>query len=71
MTTYDDDHFHDECGVFGVFGHDEASTLVYLGLHGLQHRGQESAGIVTSEGKGFNIHKHMGLVTDVFSQDVL
>jgi len=71
MTTYDDDHFHDECGVFGVFGHDEASTLVYLGLHGLQHRGQESAGIVTSEGKGFNIHKHMGLVTDVFSQDTL
>lgn len=68
---HDDDHFHDECGVFGVFGNEEASTLVYLGLHGLQHRGQESAGIVTSAGHDFNIHKHMGLVSDVFSQDTL
>ena len=72
VDPHDDDHFHDECGVFGVYGHDEASTLVYLGLHGLQHRGQESAGIVTaSSGHDFNLHKHMGLVSDVFSQDTL
>jgi len=42
-----DDHFHDECGVFGVFGHPEAANLAYLGLYALQHRGQESAGIVS------------------------
>src|SRR5258708_12779454 len=53
MTTSDfilDDHFHDECGVFGVFGHPEAANLAYLGLYALQHRGQESAGIVSSDG---------------------
>ncbi|MCL5051977.1 MAG: amidophosphoribosyltransferase, partial [Gammaproteobacteria bacterium] len=43
----DDDHFHDECGVVGVFGHPEAANLTYLGLYALQHRGQESAGIVS------------------------
>ena len=42
-----DDKFHDECGVFGVFGHPEASNLAYLGIHALQHRGQESAGIAS------------------------
>ena len=45
--AYADDRFHDECGVFGVFGHEEASKLTYLGLYALQHRGQESAGIVS------------------------
>ena len=46
--AFADDRFHDECGVFGVFGHEEASKLAYLGLYALQHRGQESAGIVSS-----------------------
>jgi amidophosphoribosyltransferase len=65
------DRFHDHCGVFGVYGHPEASTLAYLGLHGLQHRGQESAGIVTCDGKQMHIHKGMGLVADVFNATVL
>ena len=57
-----------ECGVFGVFGHDNAALLSYYGLFALQHRGQESAGIVTSEGPGhpFHVHRAMGLVSQVF-----
>ncbi len=47
--AYADDRFHDECGVFGVFGHTEAANLTYLGLYALKHRGQESAGIVSSD----------------------
>lgn len=66
-----DDHFKDECGVFGVFGHPEAANLTYLGLHGLQHRGQESAGIVSSDGAALHIYRQMGLVVDVFPADVL
>jgi len=62
----DDDHFHDECGVFGVFGHAEAAKLTYLGLHALQHRGQESAGIVTADRTCTHAHRGMGLVQDVF-----
>jgi len=62
---------HDECGVFGVFGHPDAATITYLGLHALQHRGQESAGMVTTEGRHLNLHRQMGLVVDVFSEDVL
>ena len=62
---------HDECGVFGVFGHPEAAQLAYLGLYALQHRGQESAGIATSDGDEFHLHKGMGLVGDVFSTEVL
>ena len=46
----DDDHFHDQCGLFGIFGHPEAARLTYLGLYALQHRGQESAGIVAADG---------------------
>ncbi len=46
-----DDRFHEECGVVGVYGHPEAANLVYLGLYALQHRGQESAGIVSSDGE--------------------
>ena len=61
----------DECGVFGVFGHPEAAQLIYLGLYALQHRGQESAGIVTSDGRSFQSYKGMGLVGDVFNDDVL
>jgi len=63
----DIDHFHDECGVFGVFGHPDAAALTALGLHALQHRGQEAAGIVTYDGKQFNAHRDMGLVGDNFS----
>jgi amidophosphoribosyltransferase len=60
---------HDSCGVFGIFGHRRAAELTYLGLYALQHRGQESAGIVTSEGDRFNLHKSMGQVSDVFSDE--
>ncbi len=59
------------CGIFGIFGHPEASNLAYLGLHALQHRGQESAGIVTSDGERLYAHRSMGLVQDAFSEDVL
>lgn len=64
-----DDRFHDECGVFGVFGHPEASNLVYLGLYALQHRGQEGAGIVSSDGEILRVEKGLGLVSDIFSED--
>ena len=56
----------EECGVFGVFNHPEASNLTYLGLYALQHRGQESCGIVSSDGSSLHSHKSMGLVADVF-----
>ncbi|MFO1476675.1 MAG: amidophosphoribosyltransferase [Verrucomicrobiota bacterium] len=59
------------CGVFGVFGHPNAAELTYYGLYALQHRGQESAGIVTSDGKQFREHKGMGLVPQVFNGDML
>jgi amidophosphoribosyltransferase len=65
------DRFREECGVMGVAGHPEAANLAYLGLYALQHRGQESAGIVTRDGGESHIHKGMGLVADIFSQDVL
>jgi len=60
------DHFRDECGVVGVWGHPEASTLCHLGLHALQHRGQEGAGIVSSDGESMLSHRGRGLVADVF-----
>ncbi len=66
-----DDHFHDECGVFGVFGHEEASKLTYLGLYALQHRGQESAGIVSSDGTELHLHRAMGEVEEIFTPAVL
>jgi len=59
------------CGVFGVYGHPNAAELTYYGLYALQHRGQESAGIVTSDGKSFHAHKGMGLVSQVFKGDIL
>jgi amidophosphoribosyltransferase len=68
---YADDHFHDECGVFGVFGHPEAANLTYLGLYALQHRGQESAGIVASLGGDLNLHRAMGEVEEIFQPRVL
>ena len=66
-----DDHFHDECGVFGVFGHPEAANLAYLGLYALQHRGQESAGIVSSDGQELHVHRAMGEVEEIFQPSVL
>ncbi len=65
------DKLKEECGVFGVFGHPEASMLSYYGLHALQHRGQESAGICTSDSGAFHHHKGMGLVKEVFDNDKL
>jgi amidophosphoribosyltransferase len=69
--AFADDHFHDECGVFGVFGHPEAANLAYLGLYALQHRGQESAGIVSSDGKELYVHRAMGEVEEIFQPSVL
>ncbi|MCC6877049.1 MAG: amidophosphoribosyltransferase [Sandaracinaceae bacterium] len=68
---HDDDHFHDECGVFGVLGAPEAANLTYLGLHALQHRGQESAGIVSSDGERLYSHRALGLVQDVFGERMI
>ena len=59
------------CGVFGIYGHPEAANLTYLGLHALQHRGQESAGIVTSDGSQLYTHRAMGLVQDAFEEEHL
>nr|WP_029074179.1 amidophosphoribosyltransferase [Kaistia adipata] len=66
--TADEDHLHEECGVFGVFGHDDAAALTALGLHALQHRGQEAAGIAAHDGRQFSIERHMGLVGDNFTR---
>ncbi len=63
------DKLHEECGVFGIFGHPEAANLTYLGLYALQHRGQESCGIVASDGCRMKSHLGMGLVADVFKSD--
>jgi amidophosphoribosyltransferase len=65
------DKFHDECGVMAVHGHPEASKLTYLGLYALQHRGQESAGIASSDLVRLHNIKAMGLVADIFTEDVL
>jgi len=65
------DKFHDECAVFGVYGHKEAANLTYLGLYALQHRGQESSGIVSGDGTQFYSEKAMGLVADIFTKDRL
>jgi len=62
------DKFREECGVFGIYGHTEAANLAYLGLYALQHRGQESAGIATSDGRRLEIHKSMGYVADGFDE---
>ncbi|WP_223642413.1 amidophosphoribosyltransferase [Corallococcus sp. EGB] len=59
------------CGIFGIVGHGEASNLTYLGLHALQHRGQESAGIVASDGHTLRAHRQMGLVADIFTAPVI
>lgn len=64
----DDDHPREECGVFGIFGHPDAAAITALGLHALQHRGQEAAGIVTFDGKRFHSERRLGLVGDNFSK---
>ncbi|MDA7763433.1 amidophosphoribosyltransferase [Pelagibacterales bacterium] len=65
---FQDDKLHEECGVFGIFGSPDASTLTTLGLHALQHRGQEGAGIVTFDGNKFNGVRRPGLVGDNFNK---
>lgn len=65
------DKLKEECGIFGVFGHAESAQLCYYGLHALQHRGQESAGICTVSGGGLAYHRGMGLVKEVFTPEVM
>lgn len=65
------DKFHEECGVVAIYGHPEAANLAYLSLHALQHRGQESAGIVTSDGREMSWHKSMGHVAEIFTPEVV
>jgi len=68
MTALFEDKLHEECGVFGVFGHEDAPALTALGLHALQHRGQEATGIVAFDGAQFTAERHIGLVGDVFGK---
>ena len=63
-----EDKFREECGVFGIYGHPEAANLVYLGLYALQHRGQESAGICSSDEKLLHLEKSVGLIADIFTE---
>ena len=65
------DKFHEECAVVGIQNHPEAANMVYLGLYALQHRGQESSGIVSSDGEILISHRQMGLVADVFKEDII
>jgi amidophosphoribosyltransferase len=67
IHEWDFDTLREECGVFGILGHPEAATLTALGLHALQHRGQEAAGIVSFDGRQFHTEKHMGLVGDHYT----
>ena len=71
MDLITPDKFHDECAVFGIYGHKEASNLTYLGLYALQHRGQEASGIVASDGDQFFQEKAMGLVADIYTKAIL
>jgi amidophosphoribosyltransferase len=73
LTThpYDDDHLKEECGVFGIFGHPDAAAHTALGLHALQHRGQEAAGIVSYDGQQFNAHRGLGHVGENFSSEAV
>jgi amidophosphoribosyltransferase len=71
LAQIEDDHFHDHCGVFGIFGHPEAAKLAYLGIYGLQHRGQESAGIASSDGVELHAHKAVGHVQEIFTPETI
>jgi amidophosphoribosyltransferase len=68
-NPFDDDHLREECGVFGIYGHPEAAALTALGLHALQHRGQEAAGIVAHDGDVFHNHRDLGHVEDCFGSE--
>ncbi len=68
---FDDDKLREECGVYGVFGADDAAPLTVLGLHALQHRGQEAAGIVAFDGKNFHSERRMGQVAEHFTRDTV
>lgn len=68
LSRMGDDRLREECGVFGVFGHPDAAAITALGLHALQHRGQEAAGIVSYDGKQFHAERHLGLVGDNFNK---
>src|SRR6478672_1780456 len=71
MDEFTLDKLHEECGIFGIFGHSEASTMTQLGLFALQHRGQEACGIVSSDGHELRQFRSQGLVADVLSESVL
>src|ERR1700719_4340747 len=71
LIEIENDRFHDHCGVCGVVAHPEAAKMAYLGLYALQHRGQESAGIVSSDGRELHLEKSMGLIADIFQPEVL
>ena len=71
LSSLDDDHFHDECGVFGIYDHPDAAAHTALGLHALQHRGQESAGIAASDGRTLRNFTNVGLVSSAFRQEDL
>jgi len=71
LPQLEDDHFHDHCGVFGILGHPEAAKLAYLGIYGLQHRGQESAGIASSDGADLYVHKAVGHVQEIFTPETI
>ena len=70
-NPFDDDRFHEECGVFGVWGHGEAAALAALGLHALQHRGQESAGVAVSDHGRLTVLRDMGVVAQGFTEQNL
>ncbi len=66
---HDDDHLHEECAIFGIYGATDAAAHAALGLHALQHRGQEAAGIVSSDDEQFHAHRELGLVGDIFGEE--
>ena len=66
-----DDHFHEECAVFGIFGHPEASKMTYLGLYALQHRGQEGTGIASMDNGRINLRKAQALVSEFYTEVLL
>ena len=69
IPSLDDDKPHEECGIFGIFEHPDAAALTALGLHALQHRGQEAAGIVTFDGRQFHSHRALGHVGENFGEE--
>src|SRR6185312_16037466 len=68
LLDLEEDRLREECGVFGIFNHPDAAAITALGLHALQHRGQEAAGIVSFDGKRFHSERRLGLVSDAFAR---